>query len=285
MFNYILYKIGIFLALHLPQNLVYALGEFLSFIQYMISGKDRSAIRNNLKIIIPEVSRLKREYTVERVFANFGKYLVDFFRFSLFTKEDILKKVTLVNTQYFDEALANKKGAIILTAHIGNWELGGVAIALSGYPVLAIALPHAESKVNDFFNRQREERGLKIVPIRKAAFECLHALKNNTFVAILGDRDFTNAGIVVDFFGKPTLLPKGPAMLALKIGCPIIPGFSVMRDGYKLDVIFEKPLEYSKTGDMQKDIEEITKQFARHIEKYVKLYPEQWFMFRKFWQD
>jgi KDO2-lipid IV(A) lauroyltransferase len=201
------------------------------------------------------------------------------------TKGDILKKVRLVNTQYFDEALKNKKGAVILTAHIGNWELGGAAIAANGYPLLAIALPHAESKVNDFFNRQREERGVKIVPIRKAAFECLHALKNNTLVAILGDRDFTSAGIIVDFFGKPTLLPKGPAMLALKIGCPIIPGFSVMRDGYNLDVIFEKPLEFIKTGDIEEDIKEITKKFALRIEEYIRTYPEQWFMFRKFWQD
>jgi KDO2-lipid IV(A) lauroyltransferase len=283
--NYILYKIGIFLALHLPEKLVYTLAEIVSFCQYLISFKDRCAVRNNLKAILPKATFLKREYIVERVFANFGKYLVDFFRFSLMTKGDILKKVRLVNTQYFDEALKNKKGAVILTAHIGNWELGGAAIAANGYPLLAIALPHAESKVNDFFNRQREERGVKIVPIRKAAFECLHALKNNTLVAILGDRDFTSAGIIVDFFGKPTLLPKGPAMLALKIGCPIIPGFSVMRDGYNLDVIFEKPLEFIKTGDIEEDIKEITKKFALRIEEYIRTYPEQWFMFRKFWQD
>ncbi len=207
MSNYYIYRFGQFLALSLPLRLAYLLAAFFAQGYYLFAFRDRRLVKANLKVIFPEKSNGQLRRISRRVFRNFAKYLVDFFRFEKFDRGYIDKRIKLENLCYFDQALAKGRGVVVLTAHLGNWELGGVVLAQLGYPFWAVALPHKNKKVDSFFNGQRNRKGVKVVAIGKAVRSCIAEIRKNHLVALVGDRDFTEKGIVLDFFGKPTHFP------------------------------------------------------------------------------
>jgi len=285
MFNYILYRIGQFIALHLPLNLAYKVAIFFSDLHYIFAAGDRRITRENIKVIFPEKSEREIRRMRIRMFRNFAKYLVDFFRFSKLDAKYIKENIKIENIHYIDEALSKGKGAIIVTAHLGNWELGGVVVALLGYPFWIVALPHKYRKVNDFFNFQRGSKGINVIPLGRAARQSLDILKENRVLALAGDRDFSEKGIVSDFFGRPAIFPPGPAALSLKTGAKIIPGFMLRNQDDSFTLKFEKPLEFISTGDKDNDLIGLTTQYRDIFEDYIRKYPDQWYVFRRFWKN
>ncbi|MCU0651261.1 MAG: lysophospholipid acyltransferase family protein [Candidatus Omnitrophica bacterium] len=282
MINYLLYKIGYWVVMHLPLKFSYALAVFLSDLHYIFADKDRKYTFDNLKAIFPDKTDREIRWIRIRMFRNFAKYLVDFFRFPIINEKYVNRYVTVKNKQYIDQAMVEKKGVIMLTAHLGNWELGGLVFGALGYPFWAVALPHKNKKINDFFNDRRESKGVHVIQFGKAARMCLNLLKENKMVALVGDKDYSNeAGVVVDFFGKKTYLPKGPAGFALKTGALILPGFMIRNPDDTYTLHMEKPIE-STDGDT---IETVTLKCAAVIERYIRQYPQQWYMFRKFWKE
>lgn len=283
MFNYILYRLGQFIALSLPLECAYFVAQLICSLQYFLAKKDRDTVGENLRVIFPdksirEIRRLRRA-----VFRNFAKYLVDFFRFSKLDPDYIEKNIRVENKEYLDAALANGKGVITLTAHLGNWELGGVVISLLGYPFSAVALPHKDKQVDAFFNRQRQSKGVKVIPLGKAVKQCLNILKHNEVLALVGDRDFSEKGIILDFFGKPTFFPEGAAAFSLKTQAAIVPGFMVRNANNSFTLRFEKPLEFTACGDKKNDISNLIRHYKATFEDYIRRYPDQWYMFRRFW--
>ena len=285
MIYYLIYRMGQFLALSLPRKLAYKVAIFFSDLHYLFAKKDRVNVTANLKAIFPEKSMSEIKTIRMAMFRNFAKYLVDFFRFSLLNKDNIKDLVTIENLHYVDAALAKGKGAITLTAHLSNWELAGVAMPLSGYPLGAVVLSHRHKSVNDFFTHQRESKGVIVMPLGKAARQCLKLLHENKLVALVGDRVFDSSGVLADLFGLPTYLPTGPAVFHLKTGAPIVPGFMIRNPDDTFRLVFNKPLEYTPTGDKEKDIVQLTSKCKEIIEDYIRRYPEYWFMFRKFWVE
>lgn len=285
MFKFYLYKFGQFLIRRISLENAYALAMFISDIQYYLSFRDRRAVKNNLKIILG--SDKDDPVKAREVFRNFGKYLVEFFRIANELDERFIQeKVKVVNRQFLDEAVAKAKGVVVLTAHVGNWELGGLVLGMMGYPTLAITLSHKERPVNELFNKQRELRGVISVPIRKAVHRCLSALRNNKFIAVLADRDFTSSGEVIKFLGQDVLIPKGAALFACKTGATILPTFFMRQADNTFTLEFEKPI-YAATAQpgqiSQSEMVAVMKEYAVVIENKIRQYPTQWLMFRVFW--
>jgi len=213
MVNYSLYRIGQALALALPIRRAYALAVLFSDLHYLFAWHDRRVTLDNLKAVFPEKNNAEIRRIRKAIFRNFAKYLVDFFRSSEIDRFYIEKNVRIENIRYVEYGLSRGKGVITLTAHLGNWELGGVAIALSGYPFAAVALPHKDRRVNSFFNSQRQVKGVKVIPVGKAVRNCLDVLNQNSVLALLGDRSFNEKGIEVDVFRQAdtsACRPGGP---------------------------------------------------------------------------
>ena len=283
MLNYYLYRFGQFIAVSLPLRFVYAFAIFLADLHYVFAFRDRRFVRANLRVIFPDKSNSNLREISRKVFQNFAKYLVDFFRFERLNLEYINKNIKLENLHNFDEALAKGKGVVVLTAHLGNWELGGVVISQLGYPFFAVALPHKNKKVNDFFDAQRNSKGVKVIAMGKAVRSCMSEIRNNHMVALVGDRDFTEKGIVVDLFGKPTHFPEGPAALSLITGAPLVPGFMLRNPDDSFTLRIEKPVEFYPSGDRSRDLVKLIKIYKNIFEDYIRKYPEQWYVFRPFW--
>lgn len=285
MLNYLLYRTGQIIALALPLKISYKVATFLSDLHYLFASHDRRVVKCNLRVVFPDMSDRQIRQIRIKTFRNFAKYLVDFFRSVKIDRDFIKNNVIIQNRNFFDESLAKGKGVIILSAHLGNWELGGMAIALLGYPLWVVAMLHKDKKVNNFFNSQREGRGEKVIPLGNAVKQCLTVFKDNGMVALVGDRDFTEKGTVVDFFGKPTIFPDGPAEFARKTGAIIVPVFMLRNPDDSFTLKIERPLEFTPTTDKNKDLQTLIGQYKLIFEDYIRNYPEQWGMFRKFWKN
>ena len=285
MLNYILYRIGQFIALHLPLKVCYRIAVFCSDLHYIFADQDRKEVRENLRAIFPQKSNREIRQIRITMARNFAKYLADFFRFEIIDSEYIKKNIRIENGHYFNEALAKNKGVVVLTAHLGNWELGGVVMSLLGYPLWVVALTHKDKKVDRFFNSQREAKGIKVIPLSKAVRMSLELFKQKKMVALVGDRVFTDHGIVLDFFVKPMLFPQGPAAFALKTGAIIVPGFMLRNPDDSFTLRIEKPIEPKPTSDKEGDIKRVISSYKTIFEDYIRKYPDQWYMFKKFWID
>ncbi len=285
MVNYCLYRLGQLIALALPLKLGYRLAVLISDLHYFWALADRRAVTGNLRAIFPDKSAECIERIQVSMFRNFAKYLVDFFRFEKIDRDYIKKYVTVENRKYLDQARLEGKPAILLTAHLGNWELGGVVVSLSGYPLYAVALPHKDRRVNSFFNAQRERCGLNVIPIADAVKQSLQVLKKGQMLALVGDRNFKENGRLTSFFGKKAYFPEGPAMFSLRTQALIIPGFMVRNQDDTFTLRFEAPLSVRNSGNTDIDAGFIIEQYKEIFENYIRKYPDQWYMFRRFWQQ
>ena len=277
---YYLYLLGSLLTSIFPRNFLYLFARFVSVIHYYVSRKDRETVIYNLYPVITEKSRIKR-YTQE-VFINFAYYLVDFFRYSKLNKDFIKKYIEFDGLDNLNKALAQGKGAIILAAHLGNYELAGAVLSLLGYPLSVVALSHEDKRTNRYYDRQRQRVGMKVIPTGTTIRSCFSALKSGNMLALLGDRDFAGTGVKLDMFSKQAFFPRGIAFFALKTGAPIIPIFLVRKNRKFYHLVCEKPIIYDKE---QQDEVSIIKQCNLVLEEYIKKYPQQWYMFQRRWLE
>jgi len=286
MFKFLLYKFGQFCVNRLPATVAYQLASFVSDLHYLFSFRDRRAVKKNLRAILDTQENISPR--AREVFRNFGRYLVEFFSMARADQQFIKDKVRFKGLENIDQALSRGKGAIFLTAHLGNWELGGVVLSLLGYPSVAIALPHKERPVNNLFNAQREARGMTIVPPSQAIRKCLSILRGNKIIAVVADRRFGASGFALDFLGRKVILPKGPAVFSLKTGAPILPIFLVREgEGRFLleigDAIVPPDMAHGHMPD--ETVFEIMRRYIPVIEQKIHQYPEQWLMFREYGFD
>jgi len=274
---YYLYIAGKALALFLPRKLAYCLAGFFANCQYFLAKKDRAAVIENLSPIIKD--KKQRQLCAKKVFINFAYYLVDFFRYSRLNADFIKKYVRISGINYLEEAIKQGNGAIAVTAHLGNYELAGAVTSLAGYSVNAVALSHKDKRIKNFFNKQRKIAGVNIVPASVAIKRCFSLLKKGELVAFLGDRVFADSGIKVNMFSRQALMPRGPAFFALKTHASIMPAFFVRENKYFYHLIFEKPINTK----ILKTEEDIVKEYATVLEKYINMYPDQWYLFQPYW--
>lgn len=285
MFRFFLYKLGQLMVHLLPLRVAYAVGQFLSDCHYCLSAEDRRCVTNNLQALgvsLKDIPLVTRE-----VFRNFGRYLVEFFRMrKTVTPKYLKEQIKVEHFERFEEVASRGKGGILLTAHIGNWELGAAVMSSLGYQFTAIALPHKERTVNNFFNQQREAWGIRIVPMQHAVRKCLEALRQNQWVGLLADRDFSSNGETMTFLGKKSLIPKGAAVLSAKTGAAILPAFFIRNAQEGFTLLIDQPI-YPPTvfQDNVPDniVLDLMQKYKGVIEDVIRRYPAQWLMFREFW--
>jgi len=278
-----LYYIGKFIALYFPLRVGYAIAYIASRLYYFFSVTDKSELIDNIKIVVKDASDKECLKISKNVFMNFALYLFDFFRIPNIDMKFIDNNISIEGRENLDEALKKYKGVIIISSHLGNWELGAAVLSLMGYPVNAIVLDHKDKKVNDFFIKQRQSKGVNKISINIELKKCFKVLKENKILAILGDRDFSENGERLKFFGKETLLPKGPAVFSLRTGAPIVPAFLIRNGFNRYRFIFEKQINHERTNNEKEDMNNLIMDYTAVIEKFVRHHPDQWYVFRSVW--
>lgn len=284
--NAFFYKCGRFLCEVLPRRAVYVIAEKVACLQYMCSRRDRRLISRNIEVIFGNtLGPARKRRMVKEVFMNFGRYLVDFLSFSKVNQEFIDRYVKVDGVDNMRQARASNRGTIVLSAHVGNWELGGLIAAAIGYPLHVVALAHNQEEVNNFFNSQRSLARMEVIPLGAAVRRCFKLLKEKKIVAFIGDREFGDNGVPMTLFGKKVLLPPGPAYFALKTDSLIVPTFLVRKDTMSYRLIFEKPIDVVDQEGRQKTVEQVIQEYSAVMEKCIRDYATQWYMFSDYFHE
>lgn len=281
---HLLYKLGKCLTSLLPLRFTYKIAVFAADIYYLFRRKDKQNLTRNLEIVLGTGDKRVIKAHIKNIFRNFAKYLTDFLRFSKIDAEYIKKNITIKHRENLDAALANGRGAILLSAHIGNWELGAAITSNLGYPLNVLVLDHKDRRVNDFFVEQRSACNVNVISLSGQLKQCFRVLKKNELLGIAGDRDFTQSGVKGDFFGQTAILPKGAAAISLRTGAPVVPTFLIRKADDTFEFTFESPIKVENTGDKEANMRYIMKKSFSAIEKYIKRYPDQWYAFGKIWE-
>ncbi len=291
MFRYYLFELLRFVVHLIPPRLAYAIGAFLAEANYIFSRRSKPDLRANLVRVLDylgedtesRAARRRLRILIRKNFRNFSYYLVDFFRFSRFDAEKMKRLVRFEGRENVDAALAGGKGALGVTAHVGNWELGGMMLALAGYPVHAIALSHQNTRLNRLFVNQRGLTGMNVIPVGRAALRSLRALKKNELVLILGDRDVTERGVETEFFGRKVAIPRGPAGLAARSGAAVFFGYLVRESTHRYRAVFRPPLEIDRTASREEQEVQIIRGLVREMEACIASHLDQWYMYYPVW--
>jgi KDO2-lipid IV(A) lauroyltransferase len=271
---YLGYRLCDWLSNQLPPRLAFASAERLADCWAASATGPRSAVRSNLAAIrhaAPAASH------VREVFRNFGRYLVEFFTIHRTPKPAI----AIDGLRHLEEAKRSPSGIIVLTGHLGNWEVGAVALKRMGLPVSVIALPHQDPRMNRLFNSQRARCGLEVIPLGSgAAMSGLRSLRHGRLLGMLADRDFTSDGAELLLFGHHARIPTGPAVLSLRSRAPVLPTFLVREGRWKFRLCFEPPIWPDAAATTGSAADALTRRYAAVLERYVRQLPEQWLIFK-----
>jgi len=262
----------------LPRSLAMGIGANLARILYAVSPKLRKTAETNLKIAFPAWPEAQRDAVVQKMVRNLGWMAAEFARFPKYSKENIEQIVVLDGNDNFLEGQRRGRGVLILTGHIGAWELSSFAHALYGYPLHFMARPLDNQRIDALVNSYRCSSGNRAIFKNESARVILKILKEAGTIGILADQNtMPEEAVLVDFFGKPASTTTGIARVALHTDAAVVPGYAVWDESIrKYRLRFEPPLELVRSGDMERDVLENTRRFTRMIEDIIRKYPDQW---------
>ncbi|MCX6030256.1 MAG: hypothetical protein NT169_13305 [Chloroflexi bacterium] len=282
--NYTLYRLGSWLTARLPRWLVYAVAALLAELNCAFSVRSRRGVYANLSHVLPpEMPARRRWQIVRQVFRNFAYSVVDFFRIPQMNTANLDRFVThVVGWEHLQAAMDSRVGGVLITVHMGSWELGAAYLGLRGVPLTAVALPHRDPRINRIFMDSREASGIEVVPIGGAMRKLGEALTRGRFIALWSDRDVSGRGIALPFFGQAARMPIGHALLALQTGAMIVPACIYRLPNGQTAFDIRPPIIPNPATDT---IESLTLDCLVTLEEFIRARPEQWSSFYDLWNE
>lgn len=270
----------------LPLSTIEWVGRRLGDLAYSALRRRRAVARENLTLAFGhERSPEELEGLCRQTFQHLGMTSVEVLSFLFPSPTFPLSRIRVEGLDHLRFAMDRGKGALLLTAHFGNWEFLAAAHVLSGYPLSVVARPMDSPILNRLVTRFREGSGFEIIGKRRALAEVIEALHRQRMVAILLDQNVTRReGVFVPFFGRAASTSKGLALLALRTEAPVVPIFIRREADGGHRVFIEPEIRPSRTEDRNKDIRAFTAAFTRCVEETIRRWPEQWFWVHRRWK-
>jgi lauroyl/myristoyl acyltransferase len=271
------YRLGFAAAQRFPASVLYGVADLLGTASYLVCRTPVRIVRANLLRAFPGATEREVSRLTARIFRNYARYLVDYGRFRWVPQEGSETVIPLLEgKENLQAAFGAGKGVILVTGHIGNWELGGVSFGLRGIKVNVVTLPDESHQIDAIRKGYRGQYSINTIVLDGSPFaslEMMAALKRGEVVAMLVDRWGKADGVVAPFLGGVHYLPRGPFMLSRMTGAPILPAF-VVRDGAAYRGVVEPPFVVRED-----DLGPYAMRISNAIEGMVRRYPDQWYNF------
>jgi KDO2-lipid IV(A) lauroyltransferase len=221
---------------------------------------------------------------VKKGMRSYMRYWCDTFRFPDWSAERVRETVTVTDEHLLLNAIAAKTGVIVSLPHAGNWDHAGAYFCAKGIHLVTVAERLKPEKLFLKFLEYRKSMGMEVLPLDGKVMGVLaQRLREGSLVALVADRDLSRSGIKVNFFGGPSRMPAGPALLALKTNAPLITAFVSYTDsGIHIDF---KKITLPSLGSESERVEQIVQLTAHHFEEGITSHPEDWHMLQRIWTD
>lgn len=270
----------------LPRRLAIRAGQLVGALAYLVLPHLRRHAETNLRLAFPEMTDAERARIKRGTFRNLGRLLGEISQFPRLNRGNIESIVSYVGLNNYLDAVAQGRGVILLTGHIGAWELSVFAHSIYGHPMSFLARRVDNPLVERLAENYRLRFGNRSIDKKNSVREVLKTLKSGGVVGILADLNSSREeGVFCDFFGIQAGTTAGVATLALRTGAVVLPGYIVWDEAAKIHRLhFEPPIETISTGNREEDVQLNTARYAKAIEAIVRRHPDQWLWIHRRWR-
>jgi KDO2-lipid IV(A) lauroyltransferase len=270
----------------LPRRLARAVGAEIGEAAYGALGRLRKVGLRNLRLAFPDRSEVLRERTLREEYRHLGRLLAEFCLMPRYTAESASKFIRYDGIENYLQARDKGKGVLVLTGHLGAWELSSFYHSLMGYPMGMVIRRLDNPLVDSFVNEIRCLHGNRVIHKDDFARGLIASMRAGETVGILMDTNMTPPqGVFVPFFGIEACTASGMARVAAKTGAAVVPGFLLWEKSEQRYVLrFGKELPVATTGDAERDALTNTAAFTSAIESYIRQYPDQWLWMHRRWK-
>ncbi len=271
----------------LPTSAAYFIADSIGTIMYFLSRRLRRNAQANMRQVMgPDAPAKQVRRAARRSIRTAARYYADLVRTPRVKIDRFYEqRINMVSgLEGIREAIATKRGVIVASGHYANPEIVlQVAVHLK-IPTFTLTEPLKPQRLSDLVHKLRSSHGETFRPLSLSALrEAVRWLRQGQALPLLCDRDITNTGMVMPFFGAETRVPVGAAELALRTGALVVPMFCRRTKGNRFDVFGEPPMEMISTGDHEEDLRTNTLRILAAIERCVRADPGQWFVMESIW--
>ena len=261
------------------------IGESLGALGYRPLGIRKRVVERQIAAAFPELSPTEVKTLSVASYRHLGRTFIETALLDSIGKEGLLNLVEDVEGwDFVDQVVAQGRGAVMVTGHIGNWELAGGYVAARGIPIDAIVRGMANPLFDAFINHTREAMGMTVVHDSEAVRRTPRSLRQGRAVAFVADQGVLGlASTFVPFFGRPAKTPRGAAVFALRFEVPVLFVVALRKPNGRYRIVVEL-IEADDTGDRDRDIDTIVARFTEHLEKWVRVVPAQYFWQHRRWK-
>ncbi len=269
-----------------PRPIARRIGAVIGAMAYWSLPRLRGVGLRNLHLAFPEKSLSERQRILRDMYRSLGWQLAEFCRMSRYTLDQASQYIRYEGLENYLAAQQRGRGVLVLTGHLGAWELSSFYHSLAGHPMSMVIRRLDNPFVDALVNRIRCLHGNRVLHKDDFARGLIAAMRAGETVGILMDTNMTPPqGVFVDFFGHAACTGSGMARIALRTGAAVVPGFLLWHpDEQKYVLHFLPALELVSTDNDEADAQANTQIFTRVLEETIRRYPEQWLWVHRRWK-
>lgn len=267
----------------LSQAKAYRVMEAFFAHQYRQNGAQVARVRATFA---PIVAPGDLERTVEEAFRWYGRYWADVFRAHRVSSDELTSRFVMTGSEHIDAAVKDGVGGVLATLHLGDWDKGGRYVA-ERWPMTAVAEVLEPRPMFERFLEYRRGLGMGIIPLEKGTDvtgQCVEVVTRGEMIALLADRDLSGTGVPVRFFGRVAKMARGPAVIAARTNCRVLPAAIYQLEDGTHHAVVHPPLPPTP-DESPAAIATTMQRIAEHYEGFVRRAPAQWHMFQRYWPD
>ncbi|HEX6307447.1 MAG TPA: hypothetical protein VFZ69_04615 [Longimicrobiales bacterium] len=243
----------------------------------------RDVVERNLRIAFPHETEVWRREIARESYAHLGRETLMMLRLATISRDELIARTRTINEEAARAAFRAGRGVVVVAGHLGNWEIGAALMAARGYPVDVIAKRAANPLFYERVLSARERLGVGVIDFQRANRLALRSLRAGRAVAFAADQHAGRAGLWVPFFGRPASTYRGPAVMALRTGAPMLLSIPLRAPDGAYEITLE-PIDIDPTGDMDLDVLRLTEAFTRRLETAVRAHPGQYVWHHRRWR-
>tara|TARA_Y100001970_G_scaffold183307_1_gene222930 strand:+ start:1842 stop:2657 length:816 start_codon:yes stop_codon:yes gene_type:complete len=261
----------------MPRKISLLLGSFIGLLVFYFFPIRKKVALKNISDNFPNLNLKEQNHILKKTYIHFGMVLSDFMKQNLLNKNRIDNIVNIKSGTI--DILNEHKGSIIMTGHLGNWELFLPILGLNNIKFGVVTQKIKNPYLDKFFSNLRSFKSVKIIPRKDGKEKMFDFLKRNYHLGLASDQNAREKGTLVPFLNSKISIPKGAAIFHIRTKKTILVGFCVMNTNKKYD-FFIKELKYDENINSKEGmIENINTQFTSILGEMIKKYPSQYFWF------
>jgi len=262
-----------------------AIGERIGVLGYRPFGIRRAVVERQVGAAFPGLTEPEVARIARASYASLGRTTIETALLPTYSREEVIELVERTDGwEHVEQALALGRGLMVVTGHLGNWELGGSYVAARGIPLEAVARRMENPLFDAYLNETRRRIGMTVIHDADAVRRVPRAMREDHAVAFLVDQGAVGlASTWVPFFGRYAKTPRGPAVFALRLKTPLLFACSLRQPDGRFVIHFE-PVPIETTGTLDADVDRIVASYTSTLERWVRRAPEQYFWHHRRWK-